>query len=385
MQFLQHFLPGQPLEENEQTSGGLIVNHARSLSRLDLDLGAQAEYMTGSLREFQAGPTTGSAFLIETRPPGLHYDYDVDSLLGAVFYNMVWNATDRTRIVHSLRLEHLAYDYDNHHLVGNTRDDGTTCGFGGCLYTRPASREDEFTNVAVRLGFETEVLGPIWYGTASTGFRPPQATELYRLRGGQTVADLDSEDVYSVESGLKGASWNVAVFGERTRNLILRDAEAFNVSNGKTKSVGVEVEAWWQAGAHSISVAATYARHRYAFDRLAEGLEVIEDGNEIDTAPRWLANVRWAMQFSERLNHELELNVVGQHYVNADNSARYDGHYVLNWRGQWQVSEALQIYARVINLLDERYADRADFAFGNYRYFPAMPRQLYLGLRYDLR
>jgi outer membrane receptor protein involved in Fe transport len=177
----------------------------------------------------------------------------------------------------------------------------------------------------------------------------------------------------------------VAVFGERTRNLILRDAEAFNVSNGKTKSVGVEVEAWWQAGVHSISVAATYARHRYAFDRLAEGLEVIEDGNEIDTAPRWLANVRWAMQFSERLNHELELNVVGQHYVNADNSARYDGHYVLNWRGQWQVSEALQIYARVINLLDERYADRADFAFGNYRYFPAMPRQLYLGLRYDLR
>ncbi len=76
--------------------------------------------------------------------------------------------------------------------------------------------------------------------------------------------------------------------------------------------------------------------------------------------------------------------LVGEHEVNAANTANYDGHRVVNWRAQWQASDALQVYARIINLLDERYADRADFAFGSYRYFPAMPRQLYMGVRYAL-
>ena len=86
----------------------------------------------------------------------------------------------------------------------------------------------------------------------------------------------------------------------------------------------------------------------------------------------------------ERAEQELELSGVGSHYVNAANTAKYDGHFVLNWRVQWQATEKAEISLRVMNVLDERYADRADFAFGNYRYFPALPRQFYLGARYTL-
>ena len=384
MAFLQHFLPGQPLEENEQSSFGLIANYEVSWDKLSADFGGQIEYMQGSLREFQAGPTTGSNFLIQTRPAGLHYDYDVDSLMVAGFYNLVYQINDTTRLVHSLRIEDLSYDYDNNHLVGNTRDDGTTCGFGGCLYTRPASRDDSFTDIAARLGVEVDLGANLFYASISNGFRAPQVTELYRLRGGQTIADLDSEELVSLEVGYKTNHWNIAAFSERTRHLLLRDSEAFNVSDGETDSIGVEVEGAWQFGDHRLSVATTYAVHQYAFDRAADGREQIQDGNDIDTAPRWIGNLRWQMQVSASFNHELELNIVGQHEVNAANTADYDGHAVLNWRGQWQVSEAMQIYGRIINLTDERYADRADFAFGSFRYFPAMPRQLYLGVRYDL-
>jgi hypothetical protein len=35
-------------------------------------------------------------------------------------------------------------------------------------------------------------------------------------------------------------------------------------------------------------------------------------------------------------------------------------------------------------MMNEKYADRADFAFGNYRYFPAMPRQIYGGVELSL-
>jgi len=37
---------------------------------------------------------------------------------------------------------------------------------------------------------------------------------------------------------------------------------------------------------------------------------------------------------------------------------------------------------RVDNLFDKRYADRADFAFGNYRYFPARGRAVFLSVDY---
>ena len=383
MAFLQHFLPGQPLEENDQTSVGVIVTRDLETDTLQAQFGGHVEYMSGALREFQEGPTVGSPFLVETRPPGLHYDYDVDSIMAAGFYNLTVRLGERSRFVHSLRIEHLAYDYDNNHIVGNTRDDGTTCGFGGCLYTRPASSGDDFTNVGARLGFEVDYGNNMLYGIVSTGFRPPQVTELYRLRGGQTVADLDSEELLALEVGYRTPNMAVAVFSESTRNLILRDSEGFNLSNGETESYGLEFEGRLAVDNHVLSLAASYAVHEYAFDRLLGGGEVIMDGNAVDTAPRWLGNLRWATTFSEKLRHELELAVVGSHYVNANNSAKYDGHFVLNWRGQWQVSDRLEVFARLINLLDERYADRADFAFGSYRYFPGMPRQLYLGVRYD--
>jgi iron complex outermembrane recepter protein len=37
-----------------------------------------------------------------------------------------------------------------------------------------------------------------------------------------------------------------------------------------------------------------------------------------------------------------------------------------------------------MNILDTRYADRGDFAFGNYRYFPGTPRQAFLGFEVSL-
>ena len=104
----------------------------------------------------------------------------------------------------------------------------------------------------------------------------------------------------------------------------------------------------------------------------------------MDSAPRWFGQASWGAQLAPTLDHEFELISVGSYYVNAANTAKYDGHTVLNWRAQWQPRPELRWSLRVMNVLDEEYADRADFAFGSYRYFPAMPRQIYLGVRLAL-
>ena len=384
MTFLQHFLPGQPMEKNDQTSGGLIVDYAIDAGATKANVGGQVELMSGALNEFQDGPTVGSAFLVATRPPGLHYDYEVDSYLVAGFYNLQHSLSDGLRVLHSLRLEYLDYDYTNNHIVGNTKDDGTPCGFGGCLYSRPESRTDSFTNVGARLGVEKDLSAGLLYASVSSGFRPPQVTELYRLRGGQTVADLDSERLTAFEAGFKNDAVAVAAFVERTRDFLFRDADAFNVSDGRTRSAGVELSGTHAIGRHELQLSATYAKHEYDFTRSATGREEIVDGNDLDSAPRWIAHAAWRMAISDTLNQELEVNRVGSYFVNAANTARYKGHYAMNWRMQWQATASTALSLRVINLLNERYADRADYAFGSYRYFPAMPRQFYLGVRMTL-
>ncbi|TNF80821.1 MAG: TonB-dependent receptor [Gammaproteobacteria bacterium] len=388
MEFLQHFLPGQPRERNDQTSGGVVFGFT-PVSREDLafSVGAQIEYMSGHLDQWQAEPLTDSTpFNNAVRPQGWQYDYDVDSFLAAGYYNLAWAFAEKTRLVHSLRLEYLEYDYKNLMLDGNTRDDGTACGFGGCLYNRPESRKDDFTNVAGRLGVEQDIGDGVGYITFGSGFRPPQATELYRLQRGQDVADLKSEELVSLEIGYRGGWWNVAGFAENTDNFIFRDGAGFNVSDGKTKAWGIEAEAFRTWGNHTFGISGTYAEHKYDFDSSLTGRETIEKGNYMDTAPKWLANGRWGWTPVSWFTSELELNYLGKHYVNAANTAEYKGHLVANLRMQARVNDAVALHARIINLTDEQYADRADFTeftAEGYRYFPAMPRQFYVGATFS--
>ena len=72
---------------------------------------------------------------------------------------------------------------------------------------------------------------------------------------------------------------------------------------------------------------------------------------------------------------------VSEYYTNAANTARYDGHLIHHLRGAWRFSDKLEAFGIIRNLLDERYADRADFATGQDRYFPGEPVNITLGIR----
>jgi hypothetical protein len=372
MAFLQHFLPGQPLERNSQTSAGTqaVVSGGAAFA---WRTGVVAEWADGDLYEFQENP------LSALRPQGVHYDYTVESVLGAAFYDLRWAFAEDLALVHGGRVERLAYDYDNRASDGRSG-----------LYTRPADRDDDFSNAAARLGIEWTPGGTTrLYALAASAFRPPQATELYRLQSGQSVADLDSENVVSAELGVRrdadSLAGGAALYRERSEDLVLRDASGFNVSGGRIESRGVEADLAWRVDdAQTVTLAASYARHEYAFDRTLAGGEVIEDGKDVDTAPRWLGSLEWRVAPTDSAVSELEVVYQGEHFVNAENTADYPGHVVVNWRGSWQVAQDWRLFARVVNLFDAEYADRADFAFGNYRYFPAMPRQVYGGFEVTL-
>lgn len=384
MEFLQHFLLGKPLERNGQESAGLMTSLTWDddpawtlISGLDLELA------DSFLIEDQDGPTTdGTPPANAIRPAGRHYDYAVRSLVAALYAHGERRFAGRWRATAGLRAEAVNYDYDNRMLAGNTDENGVPCGPAGCLYSRPADRGDAFINVAPKLGLALAVRAHLLaYANASVGFRPPEITELYRLQRTQRVADLDSERLDSIELGLKGswpaAGFALAAFDMDKHNVILRETNGFNVSNGRTSHRGVEYELQWRPlDGVEVTAAGTHALHRYEFSRAVEGGERILDGNDVDTAPRDIHRVAIAWQPDTAWSFEAEWLTVGAYWLDAANAHRYLGHELLNLRGRWQPAPQWALTLRLDNALDRAYADRADFAFGTYRYFPGRDRAL---------
>lgn len=387
MTFLQHFLLGKPLESNEQTSARLgWQRSAPWRDTLQVILGAEIEWADTALLEVQATPTLeGTTAARAIRPAGRHYDYRttvtgiaLQAALRGDYAGYAWQF--------GVRADGTRYDYDNRMLTGNTAEDGTPCPFGGCLFSRPADRRDTFRNLSPRLELTWKATDRHRaYIAATSGFRPPEITELYRLQRSQRVADLDSESIRSVELGWRYVGevgfWHVAAFDQIKRELIIRDANGFNVTGGRTTHRGLEWEWRRQFGdAWLIGSSGTLARHRYDFDAVIEGGETIVRGRDVDTAPRQLLTVM--LRWLPRTHWDLTLtgSDVGAYFADAANQYRYAGHRTASLAIGWQATPRWRVTLDIDNLTDERYADRADYAQGSWRYFPGRDRSVFFGV-----
>ncbi len=390
MRFLLHFLPGQPLEENQHDSLGLQALYTKKGdSAIQWSLGLDADISNGSLLQTQDAPTQGSAFLQETIPTGIQYDYEVEALQLAAFGQLDWQINQRLVLTSGLRIESLDFDYDNLTLDGRTRPDGSECGFGGCRYNRPQDREDSFLDVSPKLELKYTLSENVdFYANASNSFRAPQATELYRLQGDQDVASLDSVRATSFEFGASYVTENLSlranIYSLQQRNVIIRDSDSFNVDGNRTDSQGIELsvrhqlsDQWnWQA-------AWSLAQHQYDSDQFIDDINI--NGNQIDTAPRNVANASLNWSPNRKFNSSLGVQYVDSYFTNAENTNEYPGHTVWDLRLEYVVSEAFTTSFRIDNLSDELYAERADFTnFTGERFFPGRPRAVTFSLKYKL-
>lgn len=387
MTFLQHFLLGKPLESNDQTSARL--GWQRSVpwhDALQASIGVEIEWADTALLEIQAAPTLeGTAAARAIRPAGRHYDYRT-RVSGLALQAALRGDYARYGWQLGVRADGVRYGYDNRMLAGNTADDGTPCAFGGCLFSRPEDRRDEFGNLSPRLELTWKATDRHRaYLAATTGFRPPEITELYRLQRSQRVADLDSEHIRAIEVGGRYVGergfWQVAAFDQIKRELIIRDANGFNVTGGRTTHRGLEWEWRWQLGdTWLIGSSGTLARHRYDFDAAIEGGETIVRGRDVDTAPRRLQTVM--LRWLPKTNWDLTLtgSDVGAYFADAANQYRYAGHRTVSLAIGWQATPRWRMSLDLDNLTDARYADRADFAQGSWRYFPGRDRSAFFSV-----
>lgn len=389
MDFLQFFLPGDPLEQNSQTGVGLQSSITTQVnSRLSWAVGFDVDLSQGELQQTQDQATRGSPFLQETIPSGTHYDYQVDAAQIGLFAHTDWQFSEHWRLVTGLRWEGLRYDYDNLSLTGRTRDDGTTCGFGGCRYSRPADRTDNFSHLSPKfeLQYAPDERWRFHLSLADT-FRAPQATELYRLQRQQTVADLDTVRATNADIGFRWQAGSTtlaaSLYRIDQRNLIIRDSDFFNVDGAATRSTGLELSAKFEISSEwSANLTASYADHEYTSDRLSGGVNI--NGLQVDTAPKTYGAGTMTWQPTERFNAALEAQFVDEYFLEPENQRTYPGHTLFNLRSSYQFSDHFTASLRLLNLTDKRYAERADFtSFTQERYFPGEPRSAFVELKYQ--
>jgi len=388
MTFLHHATPGKPREENGQSSAGVIVTTRHSGPTSTTVVGIDLEWSSMFLEQFQSGSATGSPRQQETRPAGWHYNYAITTLSAAPFIQTTYELGDRFAIDGGLRLEYTHYDYDNRMLSGNTRDDGTLCGFGGCLYSRPADRTDSFQNLSPNLAVNYQINASTnAFISLAYGFRAPQGLELYRLQNGQLVSDLKSENVKSAEIGIRMGGDSVlsdfVVFAMRKNDSIFRDSTGIAVNGARSRHYGIEASIRWQIGdAWQLRANVSHARHVYDFDATGRG-ERFVSGNDIDTAPRWLGGIELLFEPERFLRFGMQMTSIGSYYLEPSNQFKYSGHVVGNVQASLQLRQRLTLAFRLNNVTNELFADRADYVSGQYRYLPGRGRELFVELRYS--
>ena len=373
---LLSFFPSRALETSGQTGGGVqSAFYWNAASDLSIIVGADADITHGSLREFQSRATQPGGYV-----QGLHYDYRVDMQALAAFAQADWRFAPDWNVTLGLRGERVRYDYDNRAPTGDVG-----------RFRRPADRSDEFTALTPKLGVTWKAApGQTFYVNLARGARPPQITDLYSLQTLQVPGTQKEETIDSIEGGWRGtlgpANIELALYHMDKRDTSFRNADGFTVTNGRTRHQGVELSGDVPIGeTFGLAGWITYARHSYRFnDTVTRAGENIISGDDVDTAPRWIWNARAIWRPFEDASLELEWVHMGGYFTNAENTARYPGHDVLNLRAEYELNERLAVFAAIRNLTNTDYAERADFAFGTDRYFPGEDRGLTMGVRASL-
>jgi outer membrane receptor protein involved in Fe transport len=325
---------------------------------------------------------------------GRIYDYETTYKSASTYAHGEISPSEALRVTAGLRFDQMGFDMNN-------RITTATTTAGARIYAQTPQATVDYSNWSPKLG-ATLALSPSssLYASYNHGFRAPSENQLFRAGSGVTAAEAATKaqlalalkpiKARQLEFGWRGLadgwSYDMAVYQlVKQDDLVSQRDLATNVSTsvnaGKTEHQGVELalgkalNAQWR-----IDAALSYALHRYV-DWVTATASY--SGNEMENAPRLVANTRLSWKPQSGTTAQLEWVSLGAYWLEAGNSAafgKYPGHDVFNLRVSHAVAPKLSVFARAMNLTDRRYADSASVSSNTPVFTPALPRAFYLGL-----
>ncbi len=337
----------------------------------------------GGAEALASGATRFNSYTVGNK----RYDYDVTYTGISPYVHTELSPVDPIRITAGLRYDNINYDYDNNMSTLQT----------GSL-RRPESTEVDFDNVSAKLGatWQLNDSNSVFVSYAE-GFRAPSEGQLFRQGSGVNTVDLEAIKARNIEVGIRGQIQQLAymfsVFDlEKTDDVLtFRDpisGDQLATNNGRTTHRGVELGLTAPLTSNlTANGAFSYIKHKYA-DWIAQvgGSNVDFSGNEIESAPRFLGNISldYKPGFLNGGVASVEWVKMGSYRTDQANTqgAKYDGHNLINVRVSYFPSKTWEIYGRLMNVADKRYAEAVAFRNDANEFAPGMPRTGYIGAVY---
>jgi len=370
----------------QNDSLGLLAKYRQDFPELNarVIVGADLDYSPGSRYEQSITTTPVNGFYTSYTVGTTIYDYDVTFQGISPYVHGEISPLEKLRVTAGLRYDNLSYDYDNQLTE-------LTSG----RYRRPADTTVDYTHVSPKLGMTYEFMPELsGFAAYNHAFRAPSESQLFRQGSALNTVDLEAVKVDSYEMGVRGnlesgMRYELAVYSMTKEDDILNYRDPVSgateaVNAGETLHKGVELGVG--AGLTDelqLDIAASYSKHTYE-EWIISGTANYS-GNEMETAPRQMANTRltYTPAALEGGRMSVEWVKLGSYWMDADNTQKYDGHDLYNARFMYPVKSNLELSASVMNISDERYAESSSYTTSRGRQFaPGMQRTYYASVRY---
>ncbi len=352
--------------------------------RTRLITGVDIDHSPGSYLEQKITPTkSGNIFTSYTVGPTT-YDYDVTYQGISPFLQAETSPFEAMRVTAGVRYDTLSYDY-NPNLTTPLN----------ATHQIPAGTNLDYHHTSPKLG-ATYALNTHnnLYASYSNGFRAPSQDQLFREGSAVNTVGLKPVNAYNYEFGLRGHPSNTSHYEVSLYHLTKKDdiltykdpvtllTQAVNA--GETLHRGIEIGGGFSpAQQWQFDTALSYARHTYR-EWIVSGTTDYS-GNEMELAPRTLANTRLAYAPSLLSGGKVSLEWVslGHYWMDAANTHQYAGHNLMNLRANYPFSKKWELYGSIVNLADRRFAETASYTVTTgSQYAPGMPRTFYIGIQY---
>lgn len=324
------------------------------------------------------------------------YDYKVTYQGVSPYVHGEMSPLPQLRLTGGLRYDDIEYDFHNNLPVAAIQATGS----GTKWYGQSASTTTHYSHWSPKLGatyaISDSLNGFVAYNHA---FRAPSEGQLFRPSAttsnvlAQQIAAgnlaLKPIKVDSFEIGMRGKSragitYEVSAYRMKKRDDVLTQKDPLNgnapvqTNGGKTLHRGIEVGVGGEiASTLRLDVSYSYAKHEY--DSWVTNTANYT-GKEMSMAPRVISNTRlsYSPASLQGGNVGVELVTLGSYWMDDANTTKYNGHDLLNLSGSYYLKKDVELFAKVRNVTDRRFAESTS---GINTYAPGLPRTVYVGIQ----
>ncbi|TLP36274.1 TonB-dependent receptor [Arcobacter arenosus] len=338
--------------------------------------------------------TYGSPWTGITTAGTLLSDNNTDENISAIYLELQYKITPKLNIVGNYRYDYISYDYKNN--------------MDSSLNVDPS-----YNNSSFKLGLNYELdENNYLYTSYSTGFRAPTAGQisgnLSLLQSNPALdipTELDPEKTQNFEVGIKGTFKNINYdlsayqldridyIGKKAGSYIWStdDDEYLAVDNvGDMRSRGIELAINSKINdSFSYNLAYTFLDAKlidYSVNPNDGNPEIELDGNYVPRTSRHTLNFGLDWNVNQKFVLSPEVVAKSSYYADEANLYKQPGYAVINLRGNYKITDSLEVFGKITNLLDKNYYQFVNVSYGSdmtdATIRVAHPRAFYAGLRY---